>query len=172
MYIPAGVGGAPGGITYGLKRLFGDHVHCFFAEPTVCPSVLLGIATQKHEAVRVQDCGLSGKTEADGLACPSPSGFITRIMTPLVSGVFTVADRNLYEYLRLLYKTENIEIEPSACAGFTGPGNLLRHAGSVQYCAAAGLTENVLKNAVHIVWATGGSLVPADIHKIYRVTYL
>jgi len=42
----------------------------------------------------------------------------------------------------------------------------------VNYCAANGLTGAVLKNAVHIVWATGGNLVPADIRKIYRVTYL
>lgn len=172
VYIPAGVGGAPGGITYGLKRIFGDHVHCFFAEPTHCPSVLLGIATQRHEAVRVQDYGFSGKTEADGLACPSPSGFVTRLMTPMVSGIFTTADRNLYEYLRLLYKTEGIEIEPSACAAFTGPKNLLRYAESAAYCRANGLTEEVLKNAAHVVWATGGNLVPADLRKIYRVTYL
>ena len=172
VYIPAGVGGAPGGITYGLKRLFGDNVHCFFAEPVTCPSVLAGMATHTHEALRVQDYGLSGKTEADGLACPSPSGFVTRLMTPMLSGIFTAADRNLYEYLRLLYKTEGIEIEPSACAGFTGPKNLLRHGESVNYCAANGLTGAVLKNAVHIVWATGGNLVPADIRKIYRVTYL
>ena len=172
VYIPAGVGGAPGGITYGLKRLFGDNVHCFFAEPVTCPSVLLGMATRKHEALQVQDYGFTGKTEADGLACPSPSGFVTRIMTPMLSGIFTTADRNLYEYLRLLYKTEGIEIEPSACAGFTGVKNLLRHGETVKYCVANGLTEPVLKNAVHIVWATGGNLVPADIRKIYRVTYL
>ena len=114
-YIPAGVGGAPGGVSYGLKRIFGDHVHCFFVEPTQCPSVLLGIASQTFESANVRDIGISGKTEADGLACASPSGFVTRIMTNHLSGEFTVTDRNLYEYLRMLYRAEGIEIEPSIC---------------------------------------------------------
>ena len=88
VYIPAGVGGAPGGVSYGLKRIFSDNVHCFFTEPVNCPSVLLGIATQKFEKANVHDFGLSGETEAYGLACVSPSGFVTRIMTNLLSGEF------------------------------------------------------------------------------------
>lgn len=121
VYIPAGVGGAPGGITYGLKRIFKDAVHCFFVETTTCPSVLIGMDTQTFEKANVHDYGISGKTEADGLACASPSGFVTRMMTNLVSGEFTVEDGKLYDYLRLLYNSEEIQIEPSSCAAFAGP---------------------------------------------------
>ena len=160
VYIPAGVGGAPGGVTYGLKRVFGDDVHCFFTEPVRCPSVTLGIATQKFEKANVHDYGISGQTEADGLACASPSGFVTRIMTNLVSGGFTVEERRLYDYLRMLDKTENKRIEPSSCAAFIGPCNLLASEPSREYCSLHGLTDGKLAASTQIVWATGGRLVP------------
>lgn len=172
VYIPTGVGGAPGGVSYGLKAIFKDNVHCFFAEPTECPSVLLGIATQLFDKANVRDFGLSGKTEADGLACASPSGFVSRIMTNLLSGDFTVEDEKLYDFLRLLYQTEGEQIEPSSCAAFIGPVNLLKQPETENYCKAHGLAEDVLKNSVQIAWATGGSMVPQEIREQYLATYI
>ena len=172
VYIPAGVGGAPGGVTYGLKRIFGDNVHCFFIEPARCPSVMLGIATQLFEKANVHDFGISGRTEADGLACASPSGFVTRIMTNLVSGGFTVEDRRLYDYLRLLDRMEGKRIEPSSCAAFIGPCNLLRTAASREYCSSHGLEDGKLAGSTQIVWATGGLLVPDEIWEEYLAYFI
>ena len=167
VYIPAGVGGAPGGICYGLKRLFGDHVHCFFAETTTCPSVLIGIDTQKFEKADVRDYGISGKTEADGLACAKPSGFVTRMMTNLVSGEFTLHDDRLFSFMRMLNAAENIQIEPSACAGFMGPATFSESREMRKYLEENKITETELKNATHVVWATGGCMVPADVYNAY-----
>ena len=172
VYIPAGVGGAPGGVTYGLKRLFSDAAHCFFCEPVQCPSVTLGVATQLFERANVRDFGLSGATEADGLACASPSGFVTRVMTNMLSGSFTVDDVRLFDYLRLLHDSEGIDVEPSACAAFAGPTGLLAHPQTAAYCERHGLTDEVLDRTTHIAWATGGALVPPEVRARYLETRL
>ena len=117
--------------------------------------------TGKGEAANVRDYGISGITEADGLACASPSGFVTRIMTNIVAGEFTVSDNKLYDYLRLLYKSENIKIEPSSCAAFKG---------ACSFCDA-GYGVNT-ENATQIVWATGGSMIPEEIYDEYLNTYI
>ena len=172
VYIPTGVGGAPGGVAYGLKRVFKDNVHCFFVEPTMCPSVLLGMASQKFEEANVHDFGISGITEADGLACAAPSGFVTRMLGNLVSGDFTVEDKKLYDFLRLLDSSEHIRIEPSSCAAFIGPVKLLEYADSKKYCEEHGLDAEILENSTQIAWATGGRLVPEKIWDEYLATFL
>lgn len=172
VYIPAGVGGAPGGITYGLKRIFKDNVHCFFVETTTCPSVLIGMDTQTFEKANVRNYGISGKTEADGLACASPSGFVTRMMTNMVSGEFTVCDSKLYDYLRLLDRSEGVQIEPSSCAAFAGPCGFSKYPDIEKYCKQQNLSVEVLKNATQIVWATGGKMIPQEIYEEYLHTYL
>ena len=170
VYIPCGVGGAPGGITFGLKHMFGDYVHCFFVEPTQAPCMLVGMASGLNSDISVQDIGLTGQTHADGLAVGRPSGFVGGVMEPLLSGEFTVADKKLYNYMRDLLEAEDIFLEPSACAAFQGltglPGKEMQ-----EYLEKENLTAK-MGQASHIVWATGGSLVPEEIREEYKHTYL
>ena len=171
VYIPCGVGGAPGGITFGLKEIWGDHVHVFFVEPTQAPCMVLGMATGLHNQICVQDVGLTGITHADGLAVGRPSGFVGKVMEPLLSGEFTLEDRWLYEYMRMLCDREDIFIEPSSCAAFAGPVRLMDCDGTREYIQKHGLADR-MDQAVQIVWATGGRLVPEEIREEYRNTRL
>ena len=171
VYLPCGVGGAPGGIAFGLKQEFGDHVHCFFVEPVQCPCMIAGLATGEGENICVQDLGLSGVTEADGLAVGRPSGMVTRMMKPLLSGCSTVEDRRLFDALRVLHERDGIFIEPSSCAALAAWQDMARLEGAKAYVERHGLTEK-LPHATHIAWATGGSLVPEEIRKEYLVKKL
>ncbi len=170
-YVPCGVGGAPGGISFGLKQVFKDNVHCFFVEPTQAPCMLAGMVTGKNSEISVQDIGLSGLTHADGLAVGRPSGFVGGVMKPMLSGEFTVQDAKLYDYMRDLLDTEDIFLEPSACAAFQGV--ITENASDVfaQYVQDNDLAP-YMQNAVHIAWATGGSLVPQEMREEYKKTYL
>lgn len=169
VYIPCGVGGAPGGIAFGLKKLYGDSVHIFFVEPTQAPCMLLGMASGLNGDICVQDVGLTGLTHADGLAVGRPSGFVGRVMRGILSGEVTLEDYKLYDYMRLLLDTEDIFIEPSACAAFEGAIALC--AGGGEYLAAHGL-QGKMQNAVHLAWATGGRLVPEEMRREFIGTYL
>lgn len=171
VYIPCGVGGAPGGVTYGAKEIWGDNVHVFFVEPVEAPCMILGMATGLHHEISVQEIGLTGQTHADGLAVGRPSGFVGKVMDPILSGEFTVHDKWLYEYMRALIKSENIFIEPSSCAAFEGPLKLNQYEETRGDLQEHGLLEK-LPNAVHIAWATGGRLVPEEIRREYQNTYL
>ncbi|HUH27951.1 D-serine ammonia-lyase [Gelidibacter sp.] len=153
VYSPCGVGGSPGGTAFGLKQIYGDHVHCFFVEPTHCPAVLTGLVTGEMSHISVQDIGLDNITEADGLAVGRPSHFATKISKHLVSGILTIEDDQLFKLLAQLKDSENIFLEPSATAGLIGPQR-------VQKTKYAQIHHLNLKNATHIVWATGGLLVP------------
>lgn len=170
-YIPCGVGGAPGGVSFGLKLMFGDNVHCFFVEPTQAPCMLTGMATGLNHEISVQDIGLTGLTHADGLAVGRPSGFVGGVMKPLLSGEFTIRDGQLYDYMRDLLETEDIFLEPSACAAFQGPIRLNQEEKVKEYLKEQGFIEK-MGNATHIAWATGGSLVPEEIREEYKNTYL
>ncbi|ATW26524.1 D-serine ammonia-lyase [Candidatus Formimonas warabiya] len=166
VYLPCGVGGGPGGITFGLKLLFKDHVHCFFAEPTHSPCMLIGVMTGLHNQVSVTDFGIDNITAADGLAVGRPSGFVGKTLEKLISGVYTVGDDHLYLLLRTLADTEKIYLEPSALAGMPGPFRLFQERAGQEYLEKNSLLPE-MENATHIVWATGGSMVPPAVMAEY-----
>ncbi|TRM12508.1 D-serine ammonia-lyase [Lentibacillus cibarius] len=159
VYLPCGVGGSPGGITFGLKKVFGDYAHCFFAEPVHSPSVLIGLVTGEMDEVSVQDFGIDNRTEADGLAVGRPSRFATTVSDQLISGIYTMEDHTLYRLLAALADSEDIYLEPSATAGLVGPQRVQPYINQI--------TGD--KDVTHIAWSTGGSLVPTkDMEMFYN----
>ncbi len=162
LYLPCGVGTSPGGITYGLKTIFGDHVHCFFVEPVACPSMLLGLLTQKHHEISIEDFGISAHTEADGLACARPSKFVGKIMESLVSGIYTVDDDDLFGLLAMLWDSEQIQIEPSSAGPLLGPLHLMAAEEYSHYIRDHNLT-NAMEQSTHVLWFTGGKFLPKEI---------
>ncbi|MEH7606618.1 D-serine ammonia-lyase [Priestia megaterium] len=164
VYLPCGVGGGPGGVAFGLKLMFQDHVHCFFAEPTHSPCMVLGLMTGLHDQISVQEIGVDNKTDADGLAVGRASRFVGKVIEPFLSGSYTVSDEHLYKLLKQLVDTENAQLEPSALAGMIGPIKL--HQQGIEYLNNHNLTEKINKGT-HIVWGTGGSMVPDNIKKDY-----
>ncbi|UTM19434.1 D-serine ammonia-lyase [Bacillus paranthracis] len=166
VYLPCGVGGGPGGVAFGLKLLYKDNVHCFFAEPTHSPCMLLGLMTGLHDKIAVQDIGIDNVTDADGLAVGRPSGFVGKTMEPFLSGNYTVSDEELYRLLKELADTENIYLEPSALAGMIGPVKVCKEDA---YLQEQQLMKE-MKKGTHIVWGTGGSMVPVDVINGYYKT--
>jgi D-serine dehydratase len=158
VYLPCGVGGAPSGITFGLKHLFGDHVHCILAEPTASPAMLLRLAARRP--LSVYDIGLDNRTEADGLAVARASEFAADCIADLISGAFTVSDETMIRDLAALYRSEGFKIEPSAAAGLGGARWLNASDEGRWLCDAHKISGAALENSTHIFWLTGGSQMP------------
>ena len=131
-------------MTFGLKQAFGSAVRCHFVEPVAAPSMLLGQATGKGAEVSCADYGISGHTLADGLAVQRPSPLVSDKAAHLASGFHTVTDRTILASVAWLHDGEGITVEPSAAAGLTIPWR-------------------VREPGTHLVWLTGGSLVPSEV---------
>lgn len=153
VYLPCGVGGAPSGISFGLAHAFGEALRVVLAEPVQAPCMTLSLITGTHGSLSVRDIGLSGQTQADGLAVGRASALASRVLEPLTYACCTLADSRLLPALRLLHKKEGIFIEPSSCAAI----------------AAAEAMQRAEPNApgLHLIWATGGSLVPPSVRQSY-----
>ncbi|MCW8087363.1 D-serine ammonia-lyase [Sabulicella glaciei] len=158
VYLPCGVGGAPCGIAFGLKQVFGDAVHCFLAEPVAAPCMLARLAI--GPGISVYDIGLDNRTAADGLAVPTASELAWEATHRLLSGAFTVPDDLLFSLVARAHTLLGLRLEPSAVAGFTGPGWIEDSEEGRRYLSRLGTGVR----PTHLLWCTGGSLVPDAEH--------
>lgn len=156
VYIPCGVGGAPSGILHGLKTVFGENVYVFFVEPVRSACVLLGMSTGLNGKISVEDIGMDGKTEADGLAVGRASELCCESSKNTLSGIFTINEKSIFELMKELYKKESVFVEPSAASSmiFT---KFLDDEEFIQFINNEKITP---ENITHIAWSTGGMLVP------------
>ena len=164
IYLPCGIGGAPGGAAYGLKAIFGDAAHAFFVEPVQSPCAMVHMMSGSKALISVYDVGLTNRTEADGMAVARMSEFVADVMKPMLSGVFTVDDDDLFRWLWKAQTTQAIRLEPSATAGFAGPEFIVNSNQGRAYQEAHGLS-NKLAQATHVIWTTGGAFVPEEQFK-------
>lgn len=65
----------------------------------------------------------------------------------------------MYQLLSLLDQSEGIRLEPSALAGMPGISRVLSNE---EYLSRMGFTPEQLEHATHLVWATGGGMVPPE----------
>jgi D-serine dehydratase len=151
VYLPCGVGGAPGGVAFGLSLLFGDAVRPVFVEPVAAPCMLVQLAAGLDRPVSVYDVGLDNRTAADGLAVAGASMLVARTVGELIEAVVTVTDDALFRWVRDLWTRAGLRLEPSAAAGFAAVGRFVAEAG-----------PGDLTRATHVVWTTGGAHLPED----------
>ena len=59
----------------------------------------------------------------------------------------------------VLNNIEDIQLEPSALAGMFGP--IIVSSNNGEYLNRIEISNVKLENATHLVWATGGGMVPA-----------
>ena len=147
VYLPCGVGGAPGGVTFGLTLLFGDAVRPIFVEPVAAPCMLVQLAAGLDQSVSVYEAGLDNRTAADGLAVASASLLVARTVGDLIDAVVTVPDTDLFLWLKALWTGAGMRLEPSAASGFAALGRFVAETPDAA-------------SATHVVWTTGGAHLP------------
>jgi D-serine dehydratase len=154
VYLPCGVGGAPGGITAGLKMIYGENVRCVFVEPVASACVLAALAVGNGAPVSVYDIGLDNDTIADGLAVPVASALVMSSVGASIDAAAAVPDTAMLEWVRRAWNDAGLRLEPSAASGFAAVSLFLeatRNAGAA-----------LPTGAIHVVWTTGGSQLPED----------
>jgi D-serine dehydratase len=155
VYLPCGIGGAPGGITHGLKRIYGRHVVTVFVEPTASPCMFVALASGRGATASVYDYGCNNVTIADGLAVPRVSQLVLDAVGGAIDAVVAVPDDTMIAWVGKLWRSPGIRLEPSAAAAFAAFAPL-------QDAVRARSGWPDLERATHVFWATGGSKLPDE----------
>jgi len=156
VYLPCGVGGAPGGVLFGLKALFGAAVVGVFVEPTQSACMLAALATGGEGPVSVYDVGLGNATIADGLAVPRASGMVLERIGRAIDAVVATPDAEMLAWARRAWRESDLRLEPSASAALAAIEPFLAEAAS--HAAFHGR----LRRGLHVAWTTGGASIPDD----------
>ena len=69
--------------------------------------------------------------------------------------------------MNILEQKDGIFIEPSSCAAFAGYVGMGTDGDMAEYVESHVLADT-MKQATHIIWATGGSMVPEEVREEYR----
>jgi D-serine dehydratase len=151
LYLPCGIGGAPGGITLGIKSLYGKNAICVFVEPVASACVMVALASGSSQPPSVYEYGMNNRTLADGLAVPRASRFVMESVGDAVDAVVAVEDSDMLAWTRRAWREAGLRLEPSAAAAF---------AAIKPFSTAAKSRGWTTDQAIHIAWATGGSRLP------------
>jgi D-serine dehydratase len=154
VYLPCGVGGAPGGITAGLKAIYGSAVYCVFVEPIASACVLAALAVGNGSPISVYEIGLDNQTIADGLAVPVASKLVMSSVGASIDAAVAVTDEAMLDWVRRAWNESSLRLEPSAASGFAALPLFLE--------AVHNAGTPLPAEAVHVVWTTGGSQLPED----------
>src|SRR5690349_14624541 len=80
-------------------------------------------------------------------------------METRLDAVYTLTDDQLFGLVAADHETLDLGVEPSAAAALAGPLMLGSPAGKL-HIERLGLAP-YMPNATHVLWTTGGSLIPA-----------
>lgn len=139
VFLPCGVGGAPGGIAFALRSFFKDSVRIYFVEPTEYPCMLYSYVN--GGAASVNDIGLGGKTIADGLACSAPSKLVFPIVDSLIDGFFNFNDESILRAKKDLEAIDGKIVEASSAAALLAYEKINRPKNSILWITGSNVDK-------------------------------
>ncbi len=144
VYLPCGVGGAPGGILFGLRNIYGSALRAVFVEPASSACFLTALALNGGKSACIYDWGLSNKTIADGLAVAKASEFVLSVVGKSVDAVVSLSEQSIEQQVTKTYAEADMSLEPSAASAIAAVSYFTREV-------------SVGGGGVHVAWTTGAA---------------